>query len=537
MGCINATSPTIPVEPPNDGRPKFDLHRCTVCSAGSISISRIFAKPTLNKDHGRTNQHSSVTLGTGSNNFRVPKLDNYLCVLIHGLDPVRLICTCRHVVRRRQTSNQVKRTRYPDIDGLDCQCEILNFLANMATTPRQAPGISSRRSACDRCRFSKARCQRKQRNQARCDRCYRNHTECVTSPVFRLKAWQPPLVDLNVSEEHVADGLDNCRQSLLAEQQNISQCESVMDVEALDSGVYSHVPGGNVSPRGIGYFTPSSLSSHINHPFGHDPDDELSSYEFANSSLIIGPNDALFGSMTSAALQSDSTASLAPWTPSNSASTCESYGRADQVRSSQLIHKGSIHTDTEEIPTPLQAISKLDHEFISSLFQLETKLSQDSARILFEASETLDFPQVMERMLCGTSKFVETLRLLTEPLSGEFRANPQASMPEHNSKGATMRQTSISSDVSDQGNYSDEHDDNLAATGRTSHGLHMSSLLGIVVAYTRLVQVHTTIIAQLHACLALLSAQKCSVIPLIDLPSLSNLPISELPQSLHKSQY
>ncbi|KAI9641170.1 hypothetical protein NHQ30_010600 [Ciborinia camelliae] len=51
------------------------------------------------------------------------------------------------------------------------------------------PGVSSRRSACDRCRGQKLRCLREQADQQSCDRCVRADAECRTSPVFRVRSY------------------------------------------------------------------------------------------------------------------------------------------------------------------------------------------------------------------------------------------------------------------------------------------------------------------------------------------------------------
>jgi hypothetical protein len=48
------------------------------------------------------------------------------------------------------------------------------------------PGISPRRSACDRCRGQKLRCLR-DRDEKRCRRCVRADSECVTSSIFRMR--------------------------------------------------------------------------------------------------------------------------------------------------------------------------------------------------------------------------------------------------------------------------------------------------------------------------------------------------------------
>ena len=50
-------------------------------------------------------------------------------------------------------------------------------------------GVSSRRSACDRCRLQKLRCLRERpaAEQEQCDRCARSHAPCVTSPIYRMR--------------------------------------------------------------------------------------------------------------------------------------------------------------------------------------------------------------------------------------------------------------------------------------------------------------------------------------------------------------
>ncbi|KAK0629907.1 hypothetical protein B0T17DRAFT_203193 [Bombardia bombarda] len=54
--------------------------------------------------------------------------------------------------------------------------------------PVVVAGVSSRRSACDRCRGQKLRCPRQHPEKEQCDRCARAHTPCFTSPIFRMRA-------------------------------------------------------------------------------------------------------------------------------------------------------------------------------------------------------------------------------------------------------------------------------------------------------------------------------------------------------------
>lgn len=58
----------------------------------------------------------------------------------------------------------------------------------MAGEKKPTPGVSSRRSACDRCRGQKLRCLRKGGDpQGRCDRCAKADTSCTTSPIYRMR--------------------------------------------------------------------------------------------------------------------------------------------------------------------------------------------------------------------------------------------------------------------------------------------------------------------------------------------------------------
>ncbi|KAK7973730.1 4-coumarate-CoA ligase [Apiospora arundinis] len=58
----------------------------------------------------------------------------------------------------------------------------------MSGEKKPTPGVSSRRSACDRCRGQKLRCLRKGGDaQGRCDRCAKADTACTTSPIYRMR--------------------------------------------------------------------------------------------------------------------------------------------------------------------------------------------------------------------------------------------------------------------------------------------------------------------------------------------------------------
>lgn len=60
--------------------------------------------------------------------------------------------------------------------------------AKMQSEQPQLPGVSGRRSACDRCRGQKLRCLREgAHTSGRCDRCEKADAECITSPTYRMR--------------------------------------------------------------------------------------------------------------------------------------------------------------------------------------------------------------------------------------------------------------------------------------------------------------------------------------------------------------
>lgn len=84
----------------------------------------------------------------------------------------------------------------------------LPFRSDMPDNHLPTTGISSRRSACDRCRTQKSKCLRERPDQVRCDRCHHADSECVTSPIYRMRAWKGTSSDssgssaLPVSQHH-----------------------------------------------------------------------------------------------------------------------------------------------------------------------------------------------------------------------------------------------------------------------------------------------------------------------------------------------
>ncbi|KAF7865954.1 hypothetical protein EAF04_006118 [Stromatinia cepivora] len=66
------------------------------------------------------------------------------------------------------------------------------------------PGVSSRRSACDRCRSQKLRCLREQSESGNCDRCTRVQARCITSPIYRM-CFQAPAKDTGVQKRRRYD--------------------------------------------------------------------------------------------------------------------------------------------------------------------------------------------------------------------------------------------------------------------------------------------------------------------------------------------
>jgi hypothetical protein len=73
-------------------------------------------------------------------------------------------------------------------------------------------GVSSRRSACDRCRHLKLACVRSSSVKENCDRCVRAHANCVTSSIFRMRAYRPGDAEQPKVVDRVRGGCDRLRQ-------------------------------------------------------------------------------------------------------------------------------------------------------------------------------------------------------------------------------------------------------------------------------------------------------------------------------------
>jgi hypothetical protein len=413
----------------------------------------------------------------------------------------------------------------------------------MATIQRQTPGISSRRSACDKCRFSKARCQRKHRDQMRCDRCSRTHSECVTSPVFRLRSWRPPSTHDNVFSAQIREENLIMKRQQRSIQQPLQHALAAsdpnldmdIDLGLLKSDQGQHLGPGEQSNPGTSCLKPSSPHHAPPLLYGEDLEEQIDAFDFLDDSLDMTLPEALFTPIAQPSPRPDHTPSSSSFQPSNSESTYDAGGTFGQPRTlDESILVNNLQISTTPKQTPLQTISRLDYELVITLAHLEREPSEGLTKTLFDNNGDLSFALTMDRTLTGTTDFVNALKLLVGP-------QPSMSPKSLNSRGDGLkygsqraRRNSLSSIESeyDSSDDSDAHDIDLPHGPRTAscdqtscQELDTPSLLSILVVYIRFLRLYLAIFQQIYEHLKELSERGSLQIQPMSVPSISNLPI------------
>ncbi|KAK3369912.1 hypothetical protein B0H63DRAFT_304330 [Podospora didyma] len=123
------------------------------------------------------------------------------------------------------------------------------------------PGVSSRRSACDRCRGQKLRCLREGADpDGRCDRCAKADAQCVTSPIYHMRNYsiQQDDAPITASSSHKRRRQDTYRGRDIDQQPQQSQQRQQLPSQAPST------VGPAVSPNTFEW--PQSVD-----PFGRSP--------------------------------------------------------------------------------------------------------------------------------------------------------------------------------------------------------------------------------------------------------------------------
>lgn len=392
----------------------------------------------------------------------------------------------------------------------------------MATQDKQkgiaVAGISSRRTACDKCRFAKARCLRAQQpDQSRCERCSRTDSPCFTSPIFRLRNWQPPAAD---TVEHVdiipaTRSQPNKRQRRECEKQppqdssvtTPSDSNGTLDEQLLSGGaaqspleVASDLGGGRdwnanaQAPHSLDVFYGPNMVENLDETIGN-----------INHDFDLDVLDQIFSTGASPS-RADSAASplLLQAQSIELRRGIEEIGGSSPAQSGP----GSTAEDGHGRPaddTPLRKLSRLHHELMATNFHLAEGSLGVTMKTIFDANMESFHASTMEQILNRTTEFAAILKLLAETRLASAGASPAV----HSVQGTQNKRRSGASSISiyDHDSVfgspantitSIEQSSSSMASPPAHEDLDTSSLLLILAIYTRLLRLHSTVFAHVH---------------------------------------
>ncbi|KAI0974338.1 hypothetical protein F4678DRAFT_371563 [Xylaria arbuscula] len=376
----------------------------------------------------------------------------------------------------------------------------------MAALQPSVHGISSRRSACDKCRFSKSRCLRSHSEQPKCDRCTRAQCECTTSPIFRVRDWRPGAGNDYGSGRQNTRNEDSRRRPRDSRRQSVSGTTITASPTNLDSGSrMPSCPGSDRSDKPAPS-KPSSTShedsdAYIEGSFSH----EEASMESTDIDFAL-PDD-FFTTMPGLEVENDLNLSLPLMTPSS----IKQSGGGSVSRDRNFQDCGTSNTDpyfgTEQ--TLIQRLPQLDYELIAVHAKLELAAPEVIMQTLFEDTEKSSSPcsSVMNEILRKTTDFVDILSCLSKSCAPEtelpFRGPTRSSYD-------NFRRRSSSTSL---GGHSAYDSDGSASTSQgtnasrltlppTSDRIHVKldtpALLLILAIYGRLLAIYLVVFADIY---------------------------------------
>ncbi|KAI0547649.1 hypothetical protein F4679DRAFT_553581 [Xylaria curta] len=392
----------------------------------------------------------------------------------------------------------------------------------MATEQSSIPGISSRRSACDKCRFSKSRCLRSHPKQPKCDRCTRADCECITSPIFRVRDWKPGVESDYVSRTR---STNNKRRRRDSERPSISGTTIVASSEDLPSGIGRNKSSASrtTSCPGIDRYSqpvltkPSSISQEqtdaytegvFNHNEGH----------MEGTNIDFALPDEFFATTPIVESEANITSSLpfiSPYSVDLGGGVVSSFGEdtasRDQNSQDHGIGDNRSCFDTEQ--TAVQRLSQLDYELIALRAKLEQEVPEVIMQTLFEGTGNGDSPcsSVMSDILRKTTDFVDVLSCLSKPCA------PEIELSSHSSTYSSVDSRRRGSSFSSCSDYDSDAADStrqatntpqvaFSSTFEPAHAeLDTPALLLILASYGRLLRIYLIIFSHIYEYLRTIS--------------------------------
>lgn len=378
----------------------------------------------------------------------------------------------------------------------------------MAALQPSAPGISSRRSACDKCRFSKSRCLRSHSEQPKCDRCTRAKCECTTSPIFRVRDWRPGARNDYGSGRQNTRNEDSRRRPRGSGRQSVSGTTITASPTSLDSGSRKPSCQGSGRSDKPAPSKPSSTSredsdAYIEGTFSH----EEASMESTDIDFAL-PDD-FFTAMPGLELENDLSLSLSSMTPYS----IEQSGGGSISRDRNLQDCGTSNADpyfgNEQEQTLIQRLPQLDYELIAVHTKLELAAPEVIMQTLFEdtGKSSSSCSSVMNEILRKTTDFVDILSRLSRSCTPEtelpFRGPTRSSYDNFRRRSSSTSSGGRSAYDSDGSASTGERTNasrlNLLPTADRVHvKLDTPALLLILAIYGRLLAIYLVVFADIY---------------------------------------
>ncbi|KAI3394020.1 hypothetical protein diail_3284 [Diaporthe ilicicola] len=357
-------------------------------------------------------------------------------------------------------------------------------------------GISSRRTACDKCRFAKA------------------------SPVFRLRNWQPPAAG---TVEHVdpvgiipaTRSQPNKRRRREFEKQppeassvtTPSNSNGTLDEQLLNGGaaqssleIASNLGGDR--PWNADAQAPHSLDDFYGPNLVENLDETLGNIDY-DFDLDLSDQSFSTGASPTRADSAASPLSLQAQSIELPRGIGEIHGStpAQSGPGSTAEYRNGRSADD----TPLRKLSRLHHELMATHSHLAEGSPGVAMKTIFEADIESLHPSAMEQILNRTTEFAAILKLLAET-----HLPPAAASPVSQSMQITQdkRRSSASSiSIYDHDSVFGSPANTITSTEQSSSSmtslpaheeLDTSSLLLILAIYMRLLRLHSTVFAHVH---------------------------------------
>ncbi|KAI3325963.1 hypothetical protein HD806DRAFT_428962 [Xylariaceae sp. AK1471] len=395
----------------------------------------------------------------------------------------------------------------------------------MSTEQPSIPGISSRRSACDKCRFSKARCLRSHPEQPKCDRCTRTQCECTTSPIFRVRDWKPGGGSDFVSRRRGSKSEYSNRRRRDSERQSISSETGITSSKDLPSGNGRKNLSASRTASFLGFdrYSQPTLTA----PPGISYEDTETYAE-----RVIGDRAGIMEStLTDFSLQDEFSATIPilEWetnsTPSLPFISPPIVNPGDRVVSSFSRNNplGDLNPQDHGVDnsepflrterTQIQRLSQLDYELIALRVKLEQEVREVVMQTLFEGNgnDNLPYPSVLNDILGKTADFVDILSCLSRRCASEIELSSQGST--NGTDHSRRRSSSLSScsDYDSDATASTPQASNTpqltisSASGQSHAELDTPAFLLILASYSRLLGIYLIVFSHIYEYLRTIS--------------------------------